>query len=645
MKTQSSQNKQVGIIASFGETTYSIVYGAGASAAQRYAANELHYFLLKITGADLPIVADDDLKWDKDKTYISIGKTVLLEKAGIQFDYSVLNKDGFFIKTVGKSLFINGFNDRGIIYGVYDFLEVTTGLRFVAYDCTYIPKLTQLCLYETDRTEIPAFEYRGYFANVTFQENTDEAFTVRMRMNYSYANISKERGGKIGWYKAEGMEPTHNALWWVPPGDRSDSDALINTCPEFFVMGQDGITPVDICWTYGITDDGRIDESIENSPIKTAIRNMKKAAASAPENIDVFSFGIMDTPADGSDSKCRCRRCREAAEKYKWSGIVIRFMNILADEMKKFAQEELGGRDIKIVTLAYERTIAAPVKDGVLIDPLCKPRDNVYILIAPYFGDFFRDYKDPRQVPELRKLFADWEIVHNKFFLWAYAIANNSTFNNGLFYFNNQRIWHGLFRHMKELGVTYMTMQGQYVDRHHFQSNFDCYVASKMMWNPDLDVNSLREEYIRLYYGPAAPFVSRVINRFDAYYAMEADYNGLNYRQDRQDVRLQAKYHPYAFLQSQVDLLNLGLTTLQLPSSITRLTEEEKPLIARRVKEIRIQTQYLILLFYEDYFPGKSYEKKLYAKALFDDCEEIGLKMVAEYQSLDLARALFGIDK
>lgn len=631
-------------LAYFGRSRYLIVIGENSSAAQRYAAEELKTFLKQITDVDLPIVTDKGLVWDEDKAYLSVGETHLLAQAGVTCDYRALNGDGFMIRTAGKSLFINGYNDRGVIYGVYDFLETATGLRFVAYDCTYIPKINDLPLFETDRIEVPAFEYRGYFANAVFQEHGDEALAVRMRMNYAYAYIDEAHGGKIGWYKAEGMEPTHNILFWVPPGDRNEPGALVNTHPEFFVFGRDGVTPIEICWTLGINDDGTIDNSVPLSPIKIAVENMKKAVMDSPKNIDVFMCGIMDGPLDGSDVTCRCPRCRAAAEKYKWSGIMIRFVNLLADEIKKFVQSNRIDKDVKLVTLAYGRTRTAPVSNDKLIDPSVKPRENVYILIAPYFGDLYMTYDDPRQDPELRSLFADWAIAHDKFFLWGYTVANNSTYNNGLFYFCNHRIWRDLFISMKKIGVTYMTLQGQYVDRHIFESNFDLYVASKMMWNPERDITQIREEYIRLYYGPAAPFVSRVINRFDAHYAMEVDYNGLNYRNDRQDVRLQAKYHPYEFLKSQVELLDIAIATVKLVPGITGLNDRERDAIIRRVKEIKVQAQYLILLFYDDFFPGKPLEKLAFAKSLFAECEEIGLKETAEYTGLKSTKALFGVE-
>ncbi|MEJ0101999.1 MAG: alpha-glucuronidase family glycosyl hydrolase [Bacteroidota bacterium] len=39
-----------------------------------------------------------------------------------------LGKDGLFIKSSGKNLLITGGTDKGVLYGVYTFLETRLGL-------------------------------------------------------------------------------------------------------------------------------------------------------------------------------------------------------------------------------------------------------------------------------------------------------------------------------------------------------------------------------------------------------------------------------------------------------------------------------------------------------------------------------------
>ena len=47
-------------------------------------------------------------------------------------------------------------------------------------------------------------------------------------------------------------------------------------------------------------------------------------------------------------------------------------------------------------------------------------------------------------------------------------------------------------------------MQSDHKNFNDWQDRIDCYVTSKMLWNPDRDVTELQEEFVSLYYGPAA---------------------------------------------------------------------------------------------------------------------------------------------
>ena len=74
----------------------------------------------------------DDMKKDIDN------KTALLEQADFDVDYSSMNIDGFIIRTVGNMIFINGANNRGTLYGVYDFLEkISIFLQSKKYNSLY----------------------------------------------------------------------------------------------------------------------------------------------------------------------------------------------------------------------------------------------------------------------------------------------------------------------------------------------------------------------------------------------------------------------------------------------------------------------------------------------------------------------------
>ena len=74
-----------------------------------------------------------------------------------------LGKDGLFIKTNGNSLVITGGTDKGILYGVYTFLEKYLGCRKYSSKVTYVPKKKTIVLSAINDMELPAFTYRENF--------------------------------------------------------------------------------------------------------------------------------------------------------------------------------------------------------------------------------------------------------------------------------------------------------------------------------------------------------------------------------------------------------------------------------------------------------------------------------------------------
>ena len=105
-----------------GTSDYVIVKGENASPADANAASELQAYLKQISGAELPIVTDTKAETAKE---IIVGKTNR-ETEG-EFPRETFNEDGFIIKTVEDKLYIVGTEERGTLYGVYEFLESYLG--------------------------------------------------------------------------------------------------------------------------------------------------------------------------------------------------------------------------------------------------------------------------------------------------------------------------------------------------------------------------------------------------------------------------------------------------------------------------------------------------------------------------------------
>ena len=67
--------------------------------------------------------------------------------------------DGYTYKSAGNNLIIAGGNKKGVLYGVYDFLE-GLGFRKLAPDYVYVPKAKEFSLAKKDITFNPFITYR-----------------------------------------------------------------------------------------------------------------------------------------------------------------------------------------------------------------------------------------------------------------------------------------------------------------------------------------------------------------------------------------------------------------------------------------------------------------------------------------------------
>ena len=141
-----------------GKCDYSIVIADNASETEEFAAKELVYFTQEVVGIKLPIKRDSEVSYNESTKIISIGKNKLSKKAGVTLTATEVNTDGFAFRNVGDMIFINGYYDRGTLYGVYEFIEKYLGVKFLTSDATYIPETKNVMIEETlNVLEKPAF--------------------------------------------------------------------------------------------------------------------------------------------------------------------------------------------------------------------------------------------------------------------------------------------------------------------------------------------------------------------------------------------------------------------------------------------------------------------------------------------------------
>ncbi|MDR0426950.1 MAG: DUF4838 domain-containing protein [Clostridiales bacterium] len=519
-------------IASGGVSAYQIVYPARATAAEFYAANEMSDFIGRAAGAVLPVVSEAALNGFEQNKVISVGGTLLYEDA-VHDDLSDAPLDSFLIKTDGYSVFIKGNNDRGTLYGVYDFLEKLLGVRFLTDRYTHVPTVTEFPLRALAIREEPSFTQRYFFAQ---SESSDakmlSAFHARQRF-VGEAGASAALGGPSEWCVEAGT--AHNAAthyvskstyqderFYSYAQYRADTGKPVNagTYAEY-IAGIDAydnwfweyINPAtggsqgmfDLCYTNGLTDDGAVDAEKEESVFLTALASLKRYVLGADKQdkqIKYFMFGSADI-AEGAKG-CPCSRCQRVIATYGTSGWYLRFVNRLAAEIDAWARRELDRSDIEVVMFAYAYVSKAPVKrsgDGFApIDQTVRAGDNVRIRSALVDTNRYYSITDAKQYESYKTYMREWDAAAAKFCVWTYE----TSFQNYLVYVPVMQTFKENLTLFKQLNASYVMMQSTWNSSGHWSSLLNSYVASKMLWNPNRDVNALKAEFIELYYGPAA---------------------------------------------------------------------------------------------------------------------------------------------
>lgn len=621
------------VIVSKGKTEYKILIPNAATEAELYAAHQLQEYVERSTGSRLQIWRDMHLhalegegKWSPiparawrgpwlDKLipskFISLGNTKLFESQKFGNNFETLNGDGFFLQTKGEHVFVSAKNGRGILYGVCEILERCLGIRFLTERDTYLPRVSEMIVPEWNEACVPAFAMRTYLVGGVFQDSCEPAHYVHTRTNDSFTRMDTRHGGRSSMW---GRNVDHNFIFYVP------RELYGETHPEFYYTDATYGTTIDLL--NGMTAEGKLDESMEVSVAKIVIEEMKKDVLANPD-IDFFVFeqedGPFCYPYDNDPEKLAIE------QKYKRSGILIRFCNMLAENLQRWADAELNGRKINIVTFAYSYASEAPVREEngefVPIDETVVARDNVVMRIA-LMSNAYYSYFDPIQPDYLREGLAQWRACAKRFMFWAY----DNNFCQYLCYYPSFRVMQDNIRGFRDMGITYFCMQGPHNTCVNWQGNMRAYVYRNLMWNPDQDAKALLDEYIDRYYGMAAPAIRAFMGHFERWYESYSKENEL-------DVRMVVgnHYKPECNSIAVIDAAEEEIARAEEEVKASNLSATEKSNLLKKLVRVKATPQYMRFNSYLEFYPDRTQaDKDAYAEVLFETCRLGDIDFYAE---------------
>lgn len=514
-----------------GKPCASIILSKQPTRAAQFAAYELQYHLKLISGADAPIIPEDQ---PCQGLPIYVGESAATHKLGLT---RRLKSQEYSIRFLPNALVLMGkdkpdctqvqytqlptpeqlatwpdmWEETGTMYAVYDFLQRYCNVRWFqpnefGMDC---PKQPTLTVTGDDIKRSPFFRYRyacylpgeNYDKFTLLQPRTDEEW--QQYETAAYPEGSKLSSDRWRWLHAKRgyvnlfrfrmrdggeMTPGNHSLYgyydrfWEP--NASNPAGFEAKHPDWFAQGYEG-TPPQMCYTSR----GLIGQVAKDACefFETGKRYPGSQAAG-----NYFCVEPMDNA-----SFCKCDNCQELIKRTRQenpsgnytcgtdSDYFFSFVNEVAKDVRQKHPDKY------IVALAY-MTHAYPPKSFKL-------EPNVAIQYC--FACNRMPYSTAQYESEIRALEAWGKQAHERpMYLWLYYTFPVEVATNGKFH-----AFPGFFAH--KIGEQFkLFAKNGYRGMFHcgYGQEVEAYVTYRLMDDPSLDVDKLLDEYFTRFYGPAA---------------------------------------------------------------------------------------------------------------------------------------------
>ena len=505
-----------------------VVIPDGARPTVRRAANEVARYLKRITGTEIPVVAEKDAR---PGIRIDVGPTQNAQK---YLPKDLLgDEERVLVRTVPGGVIICGGGDRGTLYAAYRFLE-SLGCRWLTPEPEdeVVPQARAIQLSDLHIDTRPAFEWRLFSAS----SSRLEQWGLKMGFNGLYPpETAVTNGGSFHW--PQRVQGVHAFAELVP------AERYFMSHPEWFSLlgGKRAVSVGAVSGQLCVTAPGLAEEFASN-----VIR-----VFDADPNARLISI----SPNDGY-GWCECFECMALDRKLcggrsTKQGLAIE-QPFMGDRLFWFCNEvaaRVGQKypDRKLLVLAYVNYAEPP--DTI------RPAGNIVPFICHYApADYSRPVSDPAS--EANRQFDDllqrWVSVSSEVMIYSYI---------------RKSMWWRLPRPV--LGpfaadVKYYHLLG--IRRYYCQSSLSdwaldgplYYVIARLLWDPTADPKAIADEWIHGMFGPAA---TDMATYYDAV-AQSVQATGQSYSDDPPGQV------PGLFDHSKLDLAMAAITRAEkIPSS------------------------------------------------------------------------------
>ena len=413
-------------------------------------------------------------------------KGIYVQEGGLPVNLSIdssLGDESFKITCVVSGptscLNITGGDERGVLYGVYKFLEEYGGVRYFTPDLETVPT-TDLVL---DNGTL--LEYTPYF--------------VSRRLNWNSVRYSTP------WCTKQGVNGHDGILTSDKFGGKEvyGSGLFVHTLGILTETG--GTSSPNPCLS--------LDSPEGQANYQKVIKNLRAALEADP------TINIVSVSQNDKNEYCHCDYCLASYARYTNSsnnlenggtaGNLLVFVNKVAEELEK------DYPDLIIDTLAYNYTQAVP-KDIV-------PRENVCVRVCSIRVCFMHpmtecpEYLGPNGYQWTRtKLFlndfTNWCKICDNVYVWDYTTNFRyyiAPFSNFGAIRENMQFYH-------ENGVKGMFPQGNSQSISGEFGELRAYLLAKLMWNPNMtkeEYDRHMNEFLKAYYGAGWIYIRLFIDK------------------------------------------------------------------------------------------------------------------------------------
>ncbi len=555
------------------------------------------------TGATVDLQEYNSQQWSADKKYIVLNVPALFDTAGGVMPTDDLGQRGYYIKSIGNSVFIAVLADTGCQLGAISFLNHVIGFKQYSSDTVVYTK-TGETLPTFDIIERPDFEYY-----VTGNKISSEG---SYGMGYSGSLFVPVDG-----------ENWHNTMNYLPP------EVYKSANPDWYSTAGD-----ELCYT------ARGNEESYNSLVQIMAEKVLMYASQYPDR-PLITITIED-----AHRSCQCDACAQSRKDYGGvdSAALIKLVNQINRVVQAKLQEEADQsgstkRTLYILFFAYFNMEKPPVKqnaDGTYspIDQSVVLDDNVGVYIAPIYASYNQSFYHDDNI-SAKQTIDGWASCAKNLFMWLYE----TNYSHYLYPLNSYDTMLETFRYCQISGARFMFPEGQYNQGSvsHF-SRVKEYFDSVATFNVNINYEDMLDDFFTNYFREAAEPMREFFDQLQAQLRyLEVTYpaqvNGNIYNN-----MANQEYWPKKMLDGWLDLCD------EAYKAIEKYQTTDPELYQTLCDHIKLETifpRYAILCLHQGKYSAEALKEM--QLAFREDCRYFNITNHSETQSIDEIFASWGL--